>query len=87
MSNEKKESDAQIDAKLKLKKALERLDAAEQELEEAKRAMEQAWTSKGRIDALRHWEKMFLNGTAHDQHGEFIAGVLADKINQLKEDE
>lgn len=32
---------------------------------------------KRRAAALRHWERCFLDGTVDDQHGEFIAGILA----------
>lgn len=37
-----------------------------------------------RIAALRHWQKMFLNGTVHDEHAEFIVEVFADKVVQLE---
>jgi hypothetical protein len=30
-----------------------------------------------RAAALRHWERCFLDGTVDDEHGEFIAGILA----------
>ena len=32
---------------------------------------------KSRAAALRHWERCFLDGIVDDQHGEFIAGILA----------
>ena len=73
-----------------------RLNAAAQELEEAKRGLEQVYNSEvfgskterskereERLNALRHWQKMFLDGTVHDQHAEFIADVLAEKEEQL----
>lgn len=39
---------------------------------------------EARLDALRHWQEMFLNGTLHDEHAEFVAGVLAEKVEQLE---
>jgi len=39
--------------------------------------------NQGLVAALLHWEKMFRNGGVDDEHGEFIAGVLAQARKKL----
>lgn len=38
---------------------------------------------QGLVAALAHWEKMFREGGVDDEHGEFIAGVLAQAREKL----
>jgi hypothetical protein len=40
-------------------------------------ALEVVSSRESRAAALRHWERCFLDGTVDDEHGEFIAGILA----------
>jgi hypothetical protein len=40
-------------------------------------ALEVVSLMESRAAALRHWERCFLDGTVDDEHGEFIAGILA----------
>ena len=39
---------------------------------------------KGQIEALKHWEKCFREGYCSDEHGEYIADVLASERMRLE---
>lgn len=39
---------------------------------------------KGQIEALKHWEKSFRQGYCSDEHGEYIANVLASERMRLE---